>query len=191
MLALPALAYNLQIFKILTCHMTLSITIFNGWNNLMKKSITFLLDSNGNEVKKVREKTSEFLKLHGVADEAIKKQMMIVKELVKTCVQYSGFKSPQQKMTVQLHIHKDKITAEVSNSINGIQKKKLEKLDKTIQFIRGYQDPFEAYLKLKAISGNGSNELALAKLACEGKTIIDFFVSEDNIMNMSAVGTIN
>ena len=157
----------------------------------MKKSIAFTLDSNGNEIEKYRGKISEFLKLHGVSDEVIEKQIMIVKELLKSCVRYSGFKVKQQKMTVQIHIRKNKITVEVSNPINGIQNKKLERLDKTIQFIRGYQDPFEAYLKLKAISGNRSNELALAKLAYEGKTVLDFFVGEDNIMNMSAIGTIN
>jgi hypothetical protein len=31
----------------------------------------------------------------------------------------------------------------------------------------------------------------LAKLAYEGRTIVDFFVSEQNVMNMSAVRTIN
>lgn len=157
----------------------------------MNKSTTFLLDSNGKEFEKVIRKTSNFLKLHGVADDAIKKQIMIVKELFIICLDYSGFESPQQKMTVQIDISKDKITAEVSNQINGVQSKKLEKLDKAIQFIRGYQDPFEAYLKLKAITCNGSSELALAKLAYEGQTTIDFFVDEDNILNMSAVVTMN
>jgi hypothetical protein len=157
----------------------------------MKKSLTLLFYSNGNEFEQAMGKTSEFLTAHGVADEAIKKQILIIKELITICMQYSSLKAPQQQMTVHIDISKDRITAEVSNPIHGLQSKKLEKLDKTIQFIRGHQDPFEAYLKLKAISGNRSDELALAKLASESKTMIDFFVSDENILNMSAVVPIN
>lgn len=136
-------------------------------------------------------KTSCFLKSHGFPDKAIHEQIMIVEGLLKICMQYSGFKSSQEKMRVQIHISRDKITFEVSSPINGIQKKQLEELDKTIQFIHGYQDPLEAVLKFKEASGNGSNGLALAKLAYEGKATLDFFVSEENIINMSAIRTIN
>jgi hypothetical protein len=157
----------------------------------MKKFITFFLISNGNENEQIRAKTSNFLKSHGLPDKIVQEQIMIVKELLNICGQYAGFESPQGKITVQIHISRDKITVEVSHPINGIQNKQLEELDKTIQFIRGYQDPYEAFLKLKVASDNGSNRLALAKLAYEGKTTLDFFVSEDNIMNMSAVRAIN
>jgi hypothetical protein len=157
----------------------------------MKKSITFFLNSNGKEVTKVREKASNFLKLHGLSDKTLQEQIIIIKELLKTCRKYSGFNSPQGKMTVQIHINRNKIIVEVSNPINDVKNKQLQELDKIIQFIRGYQDPFEAFLKLKAASSNGSDGLVLAKLAYEGKTTIDFFVSEDNIMNMSAVRMIN
>lgn len=136
-------------------------------------------------------KTSSFLKSHGFSDKAIHEQIMIVEGLLKICMQYSGFKSSQEKMRVQIHISRDKITFEVSSPINGIQKKQLEELDKIIQFIHGYQDPFEAVLKFKEASGIGSKGLALAKLAYEGKATLDFFVSEENIINMSAIRTIN
>ncbi len=157
----------------------------------MKKYISFFLDSNGREVKKVREKTSNFLKLHGLSDKIVRGQIMIIKELLKTCRKYSGFNSPQVKMKVQIHINSNKITVEVSNQINDNQNKQIQELDKTIQFIRGYQDPFEAFLKLKATSNNGSDGLVLAKLSYEGKATLDFFVSEDNVMSMSAVRMID
>ena len=155
----------------------------------MKKSIIFFLNSNETEI--ISEKTSYFLKSHGFTEKAVHEQIMIVKELLKICMQYSGFKSSQEKMRVQIHISSDKITFEVSSPINGIEKKQLEELDKTIQFIHGYQDPFEAFLKFKEASGNGSKGLALAKLAHEGKATLDFYVSEDNIINMSAIRMIN
>ena len=164
----------------------------------MKKSIIFFLDSNNYEIEMARGKTSYFLKSHGFPDKAVHEQIMILEELLKICMQYSGFKSSQENMRVQIHINRDKITFEVSSPINGIEKKQLEELDKTIQFIHGYQDPFEAFLKLKEASGNGykglangSKGLAMAKLAHEGKATLDFYVSEDNIINMSAIRRIN
>jgi hypothetical protein len=157
----------------------------------MKKSIAFFLDSNGSAIQKVREKISKFFRLHGLSSKTVREQVMITKELLKACAQYSGDNSRQDKKKIQIHINTNKITVEVSNPINDNQHKQLQELDKTIQFIRGYQDPFEAFLKLKAASMNGANGLLLAKLAYEGKTTLDFYVSEDNIMNISAVRMIN
>jgi hypothetical protein len=157
----------------------------------MKKSITFFLDSNGSAIQKVREKISKFFKLHGLSSKTVHEQVMIIKELLKACTQYSGFNSQQDKRKIQIHINRNKITVEVSNQINDNQNKQIQELDKTIQFIRGYQDPFEAFLKLKATSNNGSDGLVLAKLSYEGKATLDFFVSEDNVMSMSAVRMID
>ena len=157
----------------------------------MNKSILFSLNSNNDEIEIVSEKTSYFLKSHGFSDEEVQEQIIILEELLKTCMQYSGCRSSHEKMRIQIYVSSDKITFEVSSPISGIQKKQLEELDKIIQFIHGYQDPFEAFLKLKGTSGNGSKGLALAKLAYESKATLDFFVSEDNIINMSAIRTIN
>ena len=131
----------------------------------MKKSITFFLNSNGNENEQVRAKTSNFLKSHSLSDKIVQEQIMIVKELLNICGQYTGIKSPQGKITVQIHISRDKITVEVSHPINGIQNKQLEKLDKTIQFIRGYQDPYEAFLKLKTLIKKSSFKYWIKKIA--------------------------
>jgi len=157
----------------------------------MKKFIKLFLNSNGNGIEEASEKTAEFLNSHGLPDKTVQEQIIILKELHNICLRYSGCKSLQGNMTVQIHINGDKITVEVSNPINGIQSKQLKELDNIIQFIRGYQDSFEAYLRMKENSINGSNGLALAKLAYEGKTMLDFFVSEQNTMNMIAVKTLN
>jgi hypothetical protein len=157
----------------------------------MKKFIKLFLNSNGNGIEKASEKTAEFLNSHGLPDIIVQEQVIILKELHNICLGYSGCESPQRNMTAQIYINGDKITVEISNPINGIQNKQLEELDKIIQFMRGYQDSFEAYLKMKENSINGSNGLALARLAYEGKTMLDFFVSEKNMMNMVAVRKLN
>jgi hypothetical protein len=157
----------------------------------MKESITFYLKPNGNEIEKVREKSCDFLKSHGFPDKTVKEQIMILKELAKTCMNYTNFKTPNKKMTVQIHIDENKITLEVMKPVDETNCNDLKELDKTIQWIRGYQDPFEAFAKLKAASINShcekSNGMALARIAYEGNAILDFFVSEDNILSLLAV----
>ena len=64
---------------------------------------------------------------------------------------------------------------------------RLKELDKTIQFIRGYQDPYEAYsIRLADVTANPFkaevNDLDLVKIACEGGAILDFFINEDNFL---------
>ena len=157
----------------------------------MKTFIKLSLNFNGGGIEKANEKTAEFLNSQGLPGKLVHEQITILKELHKICLRYSSCKSQQRNMTVQIHIQGDKITIEVSYPINGIQNKQLEELDKIIQFIRGYQDSFEAYFKMKENSIKSSNGLALAKLAYEGKTTLDFFVSEQNMMNMVAVRTLN
>ena len=74
--------------------------------------------------------------------------------------------------------------------------RQLNDLDKTIQLIRGYQDPFEPYMKkLRENPGNSINSdtygIGLAKIAYEAGAVLDFFVDEDNILNLSAVRSLN
>jgi hypothetical protein len=157
----------------------------------MKTFIKLSLNSNGAGIEQASEKTAEFLNSQGFPGKIVHEQIIILNKLYKICLRYSSCKSHQRNMTVRIIIQGDKIIIEVSYPIIDIQNKQLEELDKTIQFIRGFQDPFEAYTKLKTDFKNGSNGIALAKLAYEGRTIVDFFVSEQNVMNMSAVRTIN
>jgi hypothetical protein len=78
------------------------------------------------------------------------------------------------------------------NPVDESCRTRLEELDRAIQFIRGYQDPFEAYMVMKKMSPkqkrHGEAEgLGLAEIAYEGNATLDFFISEDNILNLSAV----
>jgi hypothetical protein len=94
-----------------------------------------------------------------------------------------------------IHISEDSITVEISYPADHICCEILERLDKTIQFIMGYQDPFEAYiLKLKEASKNYSNDahtgLVLSKIAYVEKTIFDFFITKDNDLCLSVVSSL-
>jgi hypothetical protein len=68
----------------------------------------------------------------------------------------------------------------------------LKKLDQTIQWIRGYQNPFQAYVeRMKEVSVKALDDLesglGLVRIAYEGKCILDFFVNEENMLAVSAL----
>jgi len=84
------------------------------------------------------------------------------------------------------------VTIEVNNPVDESTSHDLRRLDRTIQWIRGYQDSFEAYIeRMKEISKKPLKDeesgLGLVRIAYEGKAILDFFVRDDNMLNVSAV----
>ena len=96
----------------------------------------------------------------------------------------------------RLLVEEKTITVEVRQAVEESYQRQLNELDKTIQWIRGYQDPFEPYMKgLRANSKFSCNSeidaMGLARIAYEAGAILDFFVSEDNILNLSAVRNLN
>jgi hypothetical protein len=158
----------------------------------MPTSIEINLSPDGHEIDKAGEKSSDFFKSHGFSDDAIHTQIMILKELIHNGIRFGNRNKPENKITAHIHIAENTITFEVMNPVDETCFERLKELDKTIQFIRGYQDPFEAYLlKQKEASKNSAcsevDGLGLARIACEGRAILDFFVSEDNILKLYAI----
>ncbi len=93
-------------------------------------------------------------------------------------------------MNVSISSHT--ITIEVSNPVNEVAYQYLDTLDKTIQWIRGFQDPFQAYIDmLKEVSrrpmSDDNSGLGLVRVAYEGDAILDFYVSDEGILNVSAI----
>ena len=157
-----------------------------------ENSITFNLSPDGRGIETAGQKSSRFLETKGLSKEAVDIQMMILKELINSGLKYGTSKPQKDDLAVNISIEDNTITFEVKNSVDETCCDRLKELDKTIQFIRGYQDPFEAYtLKQKEAfldtSNNKPNGLGLARIAYEGNAILDFFVSEDNILNLYAV----
>jgi hypothetical protein len=61
-----------------------------------------------------------------------------------------------------------------------------------VQWIRGHQNPFEAYMtRLQEVSGQALDHpesgLGLVRIAYEGQALRDFFVDDQNILAVSAV----
>ena len=158
----------------------------------MKRSIKLAVDPDWDEIEKVRKESSEFLRSHGLPDYAVHALTMVISELVENSVKYGNFKLPETKVIVMIHIAERTITVEVINPVDETTHNHLQKLDKNIQWIRGYQDPFQAYIeRLKHVSRKPLQDeesgLGLVRIAYEGKAILDFFVGEDDTLNISAV----
>ncbi len=158
----------------------------------MENSIRLNLKPDGGDIEMAGQKSSSFLKSHGFSDEAVRVQIMILRELIHSGIKYGKFTPSKDEIIVHIQLAENSITLEVRNPVDETCFDRLKELDKTIQWIRGYQDPFEAYiLKQKEASRNSSrnetNGLGLARIAYEGKAILDFFVSDDNTLNLFAV----
>ena len=159
----------------------------------MKNSIEFRLKPNGSEIAKVGEKGESFLKAHGLSDDHVQKQIMVIKELINSGKAFDNQKPAGNEMSVHLYIEDKTITAEIRKAVKASgSDNQLQALDKTIQWIRGYQDPFapfmvSAWQNSRSTSDSDSNSFGLAKIAYEAGAILDFYVSEDNVLNLSAV----
>jgi hypothetical protein len=162
----------------------------------MKNTLKFNLKPICTDIAQAGEKSSSFLKSHGLSDNLVQVQINILTGLIKNGIKFARFTPSADEITVRLQIDEQHYTIEVMNPVDQTRRDQLEQLDKTIQFIRGFQDPNEAY-SIRAVEAAGhpieaeANDLDLAKLACKGGAILDFFVSKDNFLNLSAVGSID
>lgn len=158
----------------------------------MENSIKLNLQPNGGGIEFAAQKSGNFLKSHGLSDEAVQIQIMLLKELIKNGIKYGKFTPSENELTINIQVVDNSITIEVMNPVDVTSRDRLKELDKTIRFIRGYQDPFEAYMLMKKKAPNHSsrcdaNGIDLIKIAYEGKATLDFFINENNILNQSAV----
>jgi hypothetical protein len=158
----------------------------------MDKSIRLNLKPVDREIEKARLKIGNFLKSHGFSDETVNTQAMITRELINSGIKCGRSTSSEDEITLNIFIDENTITFEVKNPVDDSCFDRIKELDKTIQFIRGYQDPFEPYLiKKREIDENPptnhGNGLGLARVAYEGGAILDFFVDEDNVMSLYAI----
>jgi hypothetical protein len=160
-----------------------------------RRSIDMTLGPHWDQIEEVRRRTRVFLKNQGLSRELIDAVTMVSSELVENGMKYGSFKDSEESLTFNLNIVDKNVIVEVTHPTNASAAAHLRRLDKTIQWIRGFQDPFQAYLeRLKEVArrplGDNESGLGLVRIAYEGKSIIDFFVAEDNALNVSAIAGI-
>ena len=158
----------------------------------MSKSIKLELSPKWDEIEMIRNKSSQFLESRGLSKEMVQAFTMVISELAENSIKYGKFRSPGDKVLIEILVGANNVIAEVTNPIDQSDVKNLKALDKTIQWIRGFQNPLEAYTeRLNVVSKkplkDESSGLGLVRVAYEGKAILDFFVSDNSLLNVSAL----
>ncbi len=161
----------------------------------MNNSIVFDIKPDWDEIEKVRNESTDFLQSQGISDDTVHSLSMIISELIENGIKYGNFENGDNQVGVTLQLENDNVTIEVVNPIGKHASEHLARLDKTIQWIRGYQDPFEAYIKrIKEVSKkplyDDESGIGLVRIAYEGKALLDFFLGENNIVNVSVVSNL-
>ena len=148
------------------------------------------------EMIRVNELAYDFLESMEIPAPAVDTFTMVICELVENGIKYS-YERGKSSDTVELlvTIDKDIITVHVMNSTGRGNLHHLRKLDRTLQWIRGFQDPFQAYIeRVREISRELTNQkisgLGIVRIAYEARAAIDFVVGEDGSLSVSAVAKI-
>ncbi len=145
-----------------------------------------------NEISGVRERIAAFLRGHGLSADIVDAGAMMACELSENAVKYGSFQGADPGVGIDVRLGPSDITIEVRNPIGKSDDENLARLDRTIQWIRGFQDPFEAYLqRLKEISWQSpetsESRLGLVRIAYEGQAILDFYVNEHDTLAVCAI----
>jgi hypothetical protein len=124
-----------------------------------------------------------------LADEAYA-LAMVAQELLENAVKYGAF-SPGDALRMRVRVEQEEVTVEVASRL-GVDDAHLHVFDQAVQWIRSFQDPFEAYVeRLKQVSAepyrHGKSGLGLTRIAYEGRCAIDFYVDSGNNLSVSAV----
>ncbi len=126
----------------------------------------------------------------GFDDDTSYQFSMVAQELLENAVKYGAFR-PGERISLEVRVGRDDVTLEVKSRV-GVDDANLRRFDRMVQWIRGFQDPFEAYVeRMKTVSAqpysNGESGLGLTRIAYEGRCMIDFYVDDESVLAVSAV----
>ncbi|MGA2615090.1 MAG: ATP-binding protein [Spirochaetia bacterium] len=161
----------------------------------MSPELELRVASDWNEVGRVNQAVSEFLSGCGLPAEGVDKYTMVACELVENGIKYGHFSGEKDVVNVRVWIAGGTISVLVSNPIGNYSRTYLSELDRTIQWVRGFQAPFEAYIaRMKAISREpletDKSGLGLVRITYEGRAMLDFYLDENDTLSVSAVSTL-
>lgn len=143
-------------------------------------------------IEEVRTECDKFFSSHHLSANDSHSLVMIISELMENCIKYGDFSDQGSMIEISVDLQPSNTMIELVNPVSGSNEKDLKKLDRTIQWIRGYQDPFEAFIeRLRQVSKRSLHDmesgLGLVRIAYEGKAVLDFYVDENNLLNVSAI----
>lgn len=142
-------------------------------------------------LEEARVRILEHVRQQGADDDTATAVAMVGRELAENATKYGSF-SHNDTLGVEVDVQRSEIVVKVTNPVHAQADGNLRRLDEMIQWIRGFQDPFEAYLeRLKEVSAqrldSRESGLGLVRIAYEGRSLLDFFVDEAGTLTVSAV----
>ena len=160
-----------------------------------KSELDLQVKSEWPEVGRVNETVGAFLESCHLAPDAVAQYTMVVCELVENGIKYGYFESESSVVRVLVKVARGTVSVQVINPVGVSSQAYLAELDRTIQWVRGFQAPFEAYIaRMKAISREpidiDKSGLGLVRITYEGRAVLDFFLDENDTLSVSAVSDI-
>lgn len=158
----------------------------------MNDEIRLSIKPEWDNIETVRVNAENFLKSKELHEDVIDAIIMTVCELIENAIKYGNFSADICDITSSIAITERDITVEVQSPVEEGEDMHLRRLDRIVQWVRGFQNPFEAYIeKIKEIAlqpiDDTQSGLGIVRIAYEGQSIIDFFVNDENIISVSAV----
>lgn len=158
----------------------------------MAEQMTLAIKPEWDEIERARSICRDFLTDRSYGVDVVDAVSMVSSELIENAVKYGTYETRIPDIEFRLKLDESGITIEVKNPVDDSVGKHLQRLDEIVQWIRGYQNPFEVYVKkLREVSAKSllDNEscLGLVRIAYEGQSILDFYLDQNNILSVSAI----
>ncbi|HSN93263.1 MAG TPA: hypothetical protein VLS93_18680 [Anaeromyxobacteraceae bacterium] len=131
------------------------------------------------------------LRESGLANDDAYALSMVSQELLENAVKYGSFASGDA-VSFEIRVSDEYVTIEVRSPVGETGESALREFDQMVQWVRSFADPFEAYVeRMRAVSSQpyaaGKSGLGLARIAYEGRCLLDFYVDESSTLAVSAV----
>jgi hypothetical protein len=116
---------------------------------------------------------------------------MTASELLENAIKYGSWTRAGDEITLAIEVSPRAVVVEVENPVID-DPASVRELDDRIQWMRGFQSPFQAYVeRLKLVSSQsyqeGESGLGLCRIAYEARCLLDFYVTGAGRLAMSAV----
>lgn len=143
------------------------------------------------EIDALGHRARTYLEAQGLERHTVDALTMVLRELAENATKYGVFDGGG-RIAVSLQVTPRDVVIEVRNPVGEGNDEHLRRLDRMIQRIRGYQDPFEVYFdRLREVSGqrldSRESGLGLVRIAYEGQSVLDFYVDDHDTLAVSAM----
>lgn len=158
----------------------------------MKPVLQLAVHPHREELDAARQEAVSFLRGHAFEEATIQAAKMVVCELTENARKYGAFNQQLAPVAIAVAVQGATVTVEVRNPVSSTDDVHLRRLERAVQWIRGFQNPFEAYIeRLKEVSAQSletsKSGLGLVRIAHEGQSLLDFFLLDKNVLCVSAV----